>query len=77
MKSVIKNAKSIDEAVSAALLELGVAEDMVTEKLGMKVFLLMRHFPFFRFKKPVFTHILHHAKIFLQILKIFAISLAF
>jgi len=30
MKSVIKNAKSIDEAVALALEELGVTEDMVT-----------------------------------------------
>ncbi len=30
MKSVIKNAKSIDEAVTLALEELGVTEDMVT-----------------------------------------------
>ncbi len=30
MRSVIKNAKSIDEAVNAALSELGVTEDMVT-----------------------------------------------
>ncbi len=42
MKSVIKNAKSIDEAVAAALAELNVTEDMVTVEVleeGKKGFL--------------------------------------
>jgi len=42
MKSVIKNAKSIDEAVAAALAELAVSEDMVTVEVleeGKKGFL--------------------------------------
>lgn len=42
MKSVIKNAKSVDEAVAAALAELNVTEDMVTVEVleeGKKGFL--------------------------------------
>ncbi len=42
MKSVIKNAKSIDEAIAAALEELGVTEDNVTVEVleeGKKGFL--------------------------------------
>lgn len=42
MKSLIKNAKSIDEAVALALEELGVTEDMVTVEVleeGKKGFL--------------------------------------
>ncbi len=42
MKSVIKNAKSIDEAIAAALAELAVSEDMVTVEVleeGKKGFL--------------------------------------
>ncbi len=42
MTSIIKNAKSVDEAVAAALTELGVSEDMVTVEVldeGNKGFL--------------------------------------
>ncbi|MDD6308169.1 MAG: protein jag [Clostridia bacterium] len=42
MTSIIKNAKSVDEAVAAALTELGVAENMVTVEVldeGNKGFL--------------------------------------